>query len=319
MRTKRDKISNMESLNSLILDIFGQLNTENEDLKLFEAKIRSEEASLKIQVKEYSKCLKAIKQISKTLDNQIVNEKLSQANKILINIKSIFEWQDGVLINSMKDGGILLIDEISLANDSVLERLNSVFETERTLILAEKASSSVIKIVAKDTFGVVSTMNPSGDFGKKELSPALRNRMTEIWVESYFDQKELLEYANQENNLSELKRTINMNSCDLYAIIKEKLIDEEASQRLFKVIVYYNFILSQEFNLARKKLSIRDVLNFIEFYRKSTEIAEAVRFWEAVNLVIIDGIGIEISHDKNIIKNKLEKYIKSLYESQDML
>jgi midasin len=27
-------------------------------------------------------------------------------------------------------------------------------------------------------------MNPSGDFGKKELSPALRNRFTEIWVES---------------------------------------------------------------------------------------------------------------------------------------
>ena len=26
-------------------------------------------------------------------------------------------------------------------------------------------------------------MNPGGDFGKRELSPALRNRFTEIWVE----------------------------------------------------------------------------------------------------------------------------------------
>ena len=319
MRTKRDKISNMETLNNLILEILEQLNTENEDIKLLESKIRCEETSLKIQIKEYSKWLKALKQLSKNLENQMINDKLNQANKMLINIKSIFEWQDGVLINSMKDGGILLIDEISLANDSVLERLNSVFETERTLILAEKASSSVIKIVAKDTFGVVSTMNPSGDFGKKELSPALRNRMTEIWVESYFDQKELLEYANQENKFSELKRNISMNSWDLYAIIKEKLIDEDISQKLFKVIVYYNFILSLEFNLTRKKLSIRDVLNFIEFYRKSTEITEVIRFWEAVNLVIIDGIGIEISHDKNLIKNKLEKYIKSLYENQDAL
>ena len=93
----------------------------------------------------------------------------------------IFEWQDGVLINAMREGGLLLIDEISLANDSVLERLNSVFETERTLILAEKASTSVIKIIGAENFGIVSTMNPSGDFGKKELSPALRNRMTEIW------------------------------------------------------------------------------------------------------------------------------------------
>ena len=39
---------------------------------------------------------------------------------------------------------------------------------------------------------MVATMNPSGDFGKKELSPALRNRMTEIWVDSYFAQPELL-------------------------------------------------------------------------------------------------------------------------------
>lgn len=35
-------------------------------------------------------------------------------------------------------------------------------------------------------------MNPGSDFGKKELSPALRNRMTEIWVESYFSQEQLV-------------------------------------------------------------------------------------------------------------------------------
>ena len=30
---------------------------------------------------------------------------------------------------------------------------------------------------------IFATMNPSGDFGKRELSPALRNRFTEIWVD----------------------------------------------------------------------------------------------------------------------------------------
>lgn len=34
-------------------------------------------------------------------------------------------------------------------------------------------------------------MNPSGDYGKKELSPALRNRFTEIWVESILDKEAL--------------------------------------------------------------------------------------------------------------------------------
>jgi midasin len=34
-------------------------------------------------------------------------------------------------------------------------------------------------------------MNPGGDFGKKELSPALRNRFTEIWVPAVTDLDDL--------------------------------------------------------------------------------------------------------------------------------
>jgi midasin len=78
---------------------------------------------------------------------------------------------------------VLLIDEISLAEDSVLERLNSVLESDRTLVLPEKGGEKATSIVANPDFVVIGTMNPSGDYGKKELSPALRNRFTEIWVE----------------------------------------------------------------------------------------------------------------------------------------
>ena len=114
------------------------------------------------------------------------------------------------------------------------------------------------------------------------------------------------------------KKSLSTSSWDLYVIIKEKLLEEEVSKRLFKVIVYYNFILSIDFYLTRKILSIRDVLNFIEFYHKSTEIRETQRFWEAINLVIIDGIGIEIANDKNLIKDKLEEYVRSLYEKEEI-
>jgi len=34
-------------------------------------------------------------------------------------------------------------------------------------------------------------MNPGGDYGKKELSPALRNRFTEIWVPAVNDLDDL--------------------------------------------------------------------------------------------------------------------------------
>ena len=87
-----------------------------------------------------------------------------------------------------------------MANDSVLERLNSVFESEKKLLLAEKPNSTSIEIQAHPKFRVVATMNPSGDFGKKELSPALRNRMTEIWVDSYFNQSSLSKYLNSNQN-----------------------------------------------------------------------------------------------------------------------
>lgn len=82
----------------------------------------------------------------------------------------------------MREGGVLLIDEISLAQDSVLERLNSVLEKEKTLVLSEKGDCDIVELKAHEDCIIIATMNPSGDFGKKELTPALRNRFTEIWV-----------------------------------------------------------------------------------------------------------------------------------------
>ena len=95
--------------------------------------------------------------------------------------QALFTWCDGPLVEAMRQGEHMLLDEISLADDSVLERLNSVLEKERTLVLAEKAGTDVI-VSATDGFQVIATMNPGGDYGKKELSPALRNRFTEIFV-----------------------------------------------------------------------------------------------------------------------------------------
>lgn len=42
------------------------------------------------------------------------------------DMNKLFEWVDGPLINAMRNGNVFLADEISLADDSVLERLNSL-------------------------------------------------------------------------------------------------------------------------------------------------------------------------------------------------
>jgi midasin len=95
-----------------------------------------------------------------------------------------FVWEDGPLVTAMRQGCLLLIDEINLAEDAVLERLNSVLEPGRTLLLAEKGGPSADQIVAAEGFRVVATMNPGGDHGKRELSRALSNRFTQVRVSS---------------------------------------------------------------------------------------------------------------------------------------
>ena len=110
-----------------------------------------------------------------------------------------FEWVDGPLVKAMETGGVFLIDEISLAEDGVLERLNSVLESDRSLYLMEQQNDigdddelqGVRCINSHANFQIVATMNPGGDFGKRELSPALRNRLVEIWCPSVLDRNDL--------------------------------------------------------------------------------------------------------------------------------
>ncbi|WVR04698.1 hypothetical protein IAU60_001709 [Kwoniella sp. DSM 27419] len=156
-------------------------------------------------------------------------------------LSALFEWSDGPLVHAMTAGDLLLLDEVSLADDSVLERLNSVLEPGRTLVLAEKGGVDIDEatIVAHDRFHVVATMNPGGDFGKKELSPALRNRFTEIWVPALNDRGDLLQIIGQSWKSEELK---GCGPCilDFFLWFGERLGDA-AGLGLRDIIAWVNF------------------------------------------------------------------------------
>jgi midasin len=134
--------------------------------------------------------LSAIDQLE---NSQLVDSIKGEVRQKLRRITGIFEWHDGPLVDAMKAGDVLLLDEISLADDSVLERLNSVLEPARTVVLAEKGGDDLEDSVVQAAldFRLIATMNPGGDYGKKELSPALRNRFTEIWVPSVNEREDL--------------------------------------------------------------------------------------------------------------------------------
>ena len=133
----------------------------------------------------------------------------TQLSSLCSDYDRIFEWADGALVEAMRCGGGFLVDEISLAEDSVLERLNSVLEPEHSLLLAEKplTGRDLEVIRALPSFRLFATMNPGGDFGKRELSPALRNRFTEIWVDSIdFSTKEAEDLVASQLPWSQLAR-----------------------------------------------------------------------------------------------------------------
>ncbi|KAJ7963223.1 Midasin [Quillaja saponaria] len=192
--------------------------------------------------------------------------------------QTIFMWQDGPLVKAMKDGDLLLLDEISLADDSVLERLNSVLEPERKLSLAEKGGSEMEKITAHPNFFVLSTMNPGGDYGKKELSPALRNRFTEIWVPSVSDLDELRDIA-------------------IRRIPKAKLVNvaEPSYQAKLSVIVdamlkFWEWFIQL---YPGRMLTVRDLVSWVAFFNV-TEASLGPEFaaLHGVFLVLLDGISL---------------------------
>ncbi|XP_070306217.1 midasin isoform X2 [Odocoileus virginianus] len=205
-----------------------------------------------------------------------------------VDTSRLFEWRDGPLVLAVKEDGFFLLDEISLADDSVLERLNSVLEVEKTLLLAEKGNledrdNEVELLTAGKKFRILATMNPGGDFGKKELSPALRNRFTEIWCPQSTQREDLVQIISRN-----LRPGLSLGRTDRKgADIAEVMLD------------FIDWLTHQEFG-RRCVVSIRDILSWVNFMntmgeeaalKRQETISTVTSFVHAACLVYIDGIG----------------------------
>ncbi|KAI7329691.1 midasin [Hortaea werneckii] len=179
--------------------------------------------------------------------------------------KALFEWVDGSLVQAMKEGSFFLLDEISLADDSVLERINSVLESQRTILLAEKGSLDAF-VTADPGFQFFATMNPGGDYGKRELSPALRNRFTEIWVPALSDSE------------------------DIVQIVSSKL-KPDARHCATAIVGFAQWFKARYNTSATSSISIRDALAWVQFVNAFAEVDVTIAVIHGAALVYIDTLG----------------------------
>lgn len=251
---------------------------------------------------------------------------------------SLFEWIDGPLVTSMKQGRFMLLDEVSLAEDAVLERLNSVLEPSRTLVLAEKSggfisesgletnnsSNDSFVVHAHEDFRIFATMNPGGDFGKRELSPALRSRFTEIWVPPVTDlvdidlvlgkalSAELEVRSPGQKELSEILAELRKNMVDYYDWFN-------------KTACYDSMSIG-----ADLALSLRDILAWAKFVILVCSNNHKFNVWLAyahgASLMHLDGLGLGtglsqemVKTTKNLAKDFIMEQIPLLDRHHSML
>lgn len=94
--------------------------------------------------------------------------------QLLVNEKGTY-WNDGVLVDAMRHGYWLVIDEINAASAEILFVLHSLLDDDRYIVLTGKPDREIVK--AHPNFRVFATMNPPERYqGTKDLNKALMSR-----------------------------------------------------------------------------------------------------------------------------------------------
>ena len=90
---------------------------------------------------------------------------------------------EGLIPRALRHGAWVILDEMNLAEPQILERLNSVLETDHTLILTEGENVTFgpnADVEVHPDFRIYGTMNPAEYTGRNALSPAFRDRWS-MW------------------------------------------------------------------------------------------------------------------------------------------
>ena len=133
-----------------------------------------------------------------------INFSLRTRESHLVGTKTMNQGEvtfvEGILIKSMREGGILYLDELNAAEADVLLRLDEALDDRRQIVLKE-ADGQLIN--AMDNWFVFATINPLSHEGTKELPPQILSR---------FPVRLRLEYPPKEIEKQIVKYHVNFDS-----------------------------------------------------------------------------------------------------------
>jgi nitric oxide reductase NorQ protein len=133
---------------------------------------------------------------------------------------------DGILVKSMRQGGLLYLDELNAAEADVLLRLDEALDDRRQVVLKEAEGQT---ITAARGWMAIATINPLSHVGTKELPPQLQSR---------FPVRLRLEYPPEEVELDIIRRHSSFRDSDLDEIrmgvkLANKLREAAAVEELY--------------------------------------------------------------------------------------
>jgi nitric oxide reductase NorQ protein len=129
-----------------------------------------------------------------------INFSLRTRESHLVGTKTLtegtVEFDEGILIKSMKDGSALYLDELNAAEADVLLRLDEALDDRRQIVLKESTGEL---ITADRKWFVIATINPLTHVGTKELPPQILSR---------FPVRIRLDYPPEQTELEIVKRHV---------------------------------------------------------------------------------------------------------------
>jgi midasin len=181
-----------------------------------------------------------------------------------------FVFAEGALVDAVRTGKWILLDEVNLASSENLMRICGLLDgVSGSLTLTERGDSSAI--VRHPEFRLFAAMNPATDSGKKDLNPTIRSRFTEFYVGEILDPRELRSISVQ--YLSDvLQRTeVPSRSCetviaivDVYLKLRElaesTLVDGSGQRPRYTLRTFTRAMTAARTFTKEQKLSLKRAL-----------------------------------------------------------